>query len=107
MKTTVFFSVNEPGFSLSSWVGHFPAQYATGAERQAATASSKAQLTKFAAAASFTDSFPSVHFGAKGDVSLVLKLSSVLLVFFFKLLSLIAMCLKQRENIKCELTEPT
>lgn len=68
---------------------------------------SKAELRKFAAAASFTDSFISVHFGAKGDVSLVLKLSSVLLVFFFKLLSLFAMCLKQRENIKCELMEPT
>lgn len=68
---------------------------------------SKAEFRKFAAAASFTDSFISVHFGVKGDVSLVLKLSSVLLVFFFKLLSLIATCLKQRENIKCELMEPT
>lgn len=64
---------------------------------------SKAEFRKSAAVASFTDSFISVHFGVKGDVSLVLKLSSVLLVFFFKLLSLIAMCLKQRKNISVNL----
>lgn len=107
-KTTVFFSVNKPGFSLSSWVGHFQDQYATEAELQAATACFQSRVPKACCCSSFTASHLFLYSWGPKEM-FPLFWSSALSFWFSSLsfLSLIAMCLKQRENIKCELMEPT